>query len=160
MDSFFMVEAIKEAQKALIFNEVPIGAVIVKDNHIIARAHNMRQTTQDATAHAEILAIQEACSIAGSWRLDDCTLYVTLEPCPMCAGAVIQSRIETVVFGAFDPKGGSFGTSIDLSTIKAYNHHPVIFGGILENECAMLLKDFFASKRDAKMLPEEDHGEV
>jgi len=150
MHSEFMREAIKEAQKALLLNEVPIGALIVKDHQIIARAHNLRQTTQSATAHAEILAIQEACKAVGSWRLDECTLYVTLEPCPMCAGAAIQSRIETVVFGAYDPKGGSFGTSIDLSTIKAYNHHPVIYGGILENDCAMLLKDFFALKRGLK----------
>lgn len=150
MDSNFMLEAINEAKKALFLNEVPIGAVIVKNDQIIARAHNQRQTTQSAIAHAEILAIQEACEKVGSWRLDDCTLYVTLEPCPMCAGAVIQSRIKTVVFGAFDPKGGSFGTSIDLSIVKAYNHHPIIFGGILENDCAMLLKEFFALKRDSK----------
>ncbi|MGB7594414.1 MAG: nucleoside deaminase [Erysipelotrichaceae bacterium] len=154
MDSIFMLEAINEAKKALLLNEVPIGAVIVKDDQVIARAHNLRQTTQNATAHAEILAIQEACKVVGSWRLDECTLYVTLEPCPMCAGAVIQSRIKTVVFGAFDPKGGSFGTSIDLSTIKSYNHHPEIFGGILENDCAMLLKEFFALKRDPKTSTE------
>ena len=150
MHSIFMREAIIEAQKALHLNEVPIGAVIVKDNQIIAKAHNLRQTLQSATAHAEILAIQEACKAVGSWRLDGCILYVTLEPCPMCAGAVIQSRIETVVFGAYDPKGGSFGTSVDLSTVKAYNHHPVIFGGILEQDCALLLTDFFALKRETK----------
>jgi len=160
MHSKFMLEAIQEAKKALLLNEVPIGALIVKDDQIIARAHNLRQTMQSATAHAEILAIQEACKAVGSWHLDDCTLYVTLEPCPMCAGAVIQSRIGTVVFGAYDPKGGSFGTSIDLSTIKAYNHHPVIYGGILENDCAMLLKDFFALKRDPKVTTESDQGEV
>lgn len=154
MNSIFMLEAIKEAKKAMLLNEVPIGAIIVKDDQIIARAHNLRQTTQDATAHAEILAIQEACMVVGSWRLDECTLYVTLEPCPMCAGAAIQSRIATVVFGAYDLKGGSFGTSIDLSTIKTYNHHPEIFGGILENDCAMLLKDFFALKRDPKTTSE------
>lgn len=156
MHSVFMREAIKEAQEALQLNEVPIGAVIVKDNQIIARAHNLRHTTQSATAHAEILAIQEACKTTGSWRLDGCILYVTLEPCPMCAGAAIQSRIETVVFGAYDPKGGSFGSSIDLSTVKSYNHHPVIYGGILEYDCAMLLNDFFAVKRNPKMPPEED----
>jgi tRNA(adenine34) deaminase len=160
MHSTFMREAIKEAQKALRLNEVPIGALIVKDNQIIARSHNLRHTTQSAVAHAEILAIQEACKAVGSWRLDGCTLYVTLEPCPMCAGAVIQSRIETVVFGAYDPKGGSFGTSIDLSTVKAFNHHPVVYGGILEQDCASLLTDFFARKREAKPSTEEDQGEV
>ena len=160
MHAEFMREAIKEAFEAAKINEVPIGAVIVKNNEIIARAYNLRLTKQSATAHAEILAIQQACEKLGSWRLDGCTLYVTLEPCPMCAGAAIQSRIDTVVFGAFDPKGGSFGTSIDLSTIKAYNHHPVIYGGILEEDCAILLKDFFACKREKKVIGEEDPGEV
>ncbi|TFG84026.1 MAG: nucleoside deaminase [Erysipelotrichales bacterium] len=144
----FMREAIKEALKALELNEVPIGAVVVKDNEIIAYAHNLRQTNQIATAHAEILAIEQACKKLGSWRLDGCSLYVTLEPCPLCAGAVIQSRIDTVIFGAFDPKGGSFGSSIDLTTVKAFNHHPVIYGGILEDECAILLKNLFTQKRD------------
>ena len=160
MHSVFMREAIKEAQKAEQLNEVPIGAVIVKNNRIIARAHNLRQTRQTATAHAEILAIEAACLAVGSWRLDGCTLYVTLEPCPMCAGASILSRIETVVFGAFDPKGGSFGTSTDLSTIKAFNHHPNIYGGILESECAVMLKDFFALKREVKSDLNADAHEV
>jgi tRNA(adenine34) deaminase len=156
----FMREAIKEALKAAKLNEVPIGAIIVKNNRIIARAHNMRQTKQIATAHAEILAIEKACKKVGSWRLDGCTLYVTLEPCPMCAGAAILAHVETVVFGAFDPKGGSFGTSIDLSTIKTFNHHPVVFGGISEDLCANLLKDFFASKRLTKTSIDKEDGEV
>jgi tRNA(adenine34) deaminase len=110
----------------------------------------LRQSRQVATAHAEILAIEEACRNLNSWHLDDCTLYVTLEPCPVCAGAVIQSRINTVVFGAFDPKGGCFGTSADFATIKAFNHHPIIYGGILEDECTEILKKFFAQKRELK----------
>ncbi len=148
MDTKFMHEAILEARKALEFNEVPIGAIIVKDNEIIARAFNQRETRQTATAHAEILAIETACEKLGSWRLDGCTLYVTLEPCPMCAGATILARVDTVVFGAYDLKGGSFGSSVDLSTVKAFNHHPEIYGGILEDECVALLKDFFLHKRD------------
>jgi tRNA(adenine34) deaminase len=148
MHEIFMREAIKEAMKAKVLNEVPIGAVIVKDGKVLARGHNLRQTLQLATAHAEIIAIEEACRKLGDWRLEGCILYVTLEPCAMCAGASILSRIETVVFGAFDPKGGSFGTSVDLSTIKSYNHHPVIYGGILEDECAELMTEFFASKRE------------
>lgn len=160
MHTEFMQEAIKEARKAEDLNEVPIGAIIVKNNQIIARAHNLRQTRQMATAHAEILAIEEACLAIGSWRLDGCTLYVTLEPCPMCAGAAILSRIETVVFGAFDPKGGSFGTSVDFTTIKAFNHHPVIYGGILETECALMLKEFFAQKRGIKNDSGSETSEV
>jgi tRNA(adenine34) deaminase len=148
MHEIFMREAIKEAIKARKLNEVPIGAVIVKDGNVIARGHNLRQTRQQATAHAEIIAIEKACRKLGDWRLQGCILYVTLEPCAMCAGASILSRIETVVFGAFDPKGGSFGTNIDLSTVKAYNHHPIIYGGILEEECANLITEFFASKRE------------
>jgi tRNA(adenine34) deaminase len=148
MHEIFMREAIKEAIKARKLNEVPIGAVIVKDGNVIARGHNLRQTRQQAAAHAEIIAIEKACRKLGDWRLQGCILYVTLEPCAMCAGASILSRIETVVFGAFDPKGGSFGTSTDLSTIKAYNHRPVIYGGILEEECANLITEFFASKRE------------
>jgi tRNA(adenine34) deaminase len=148
MHEIFMREAIKEAIKARKLNEVPIGAVIVKDGNVIARGHNLRQTRQQAAAHAEIIAIEKACRKLGDWRLQGCILYVTLEPCAMCAGASILSRIETVVFGAFDPKGGSFGTNIDLSTVKAYNHHPIIYGGILEEECANLITEFFASKRE------------
>ena len=160
MDTKFMREAIQEARKALEFNEAPIGAIIVKNNEIIARAYNQRETKQMATAHAEILVIEMACEKLGSWRLDGCTLYVTLEPCPMCAGASILSRLDTVVFGAYDPKGGCFGTSLDFSTIKAFNHHPEIYGGILEDECKALLKDFFAQKRQFIMNSQGGLGEV
>lgn len=160
MHTRFMLEAIKEAKKAGAIDEVPIGAVVVKDGEIIARAHNLRQTRQIATAHAEILAIEKACRKLNTWRLEGCTLYVTLEPCPMCAGATILSRIETVVFGAYDPKGGSFGTSVDFTTIKAFNHRPVIFSGVLEEECATLLKDFFILKRNKNQSSPTENDEL
>ncbi len=160
MHTRFMLEAIKEAKKAGAIDEVPIGAVVVKDGEIIARAHNLRQTRQIATAHAEILAIEKACRKLNTWRLEGCTLYVTLEPCPMCAGATILSRIETVVFGAYDPKGGSFGTSVDFTTIKAFNHRPVVFAGVLEDECASLLKDFFILKRNKNQNGPSENDEL
>lgn len=160
MHTRFMLEAIKEAKKAQEIDEVPIGAVVVKDGKVIARAHNLRQTRQIATAHAEILAIEKACRKLNTWRLEGCTLYVTLEPCPMCAGATILSRIETVVFGAYDPKGGSFGTSVDFTTIKAFNHRPVVFAGVLEEECATLLKEFFILKRNKNQNGPSENDEL
>ena len=143
----FMKEALKEAKKALLIDEVPIGCVIVKDGKIIARGHNERETKQDATSHAELKTLQKACKKLKSWRLIGCDIYVTLEPCIMCAGAIIQSRIENVYFGAYDLKGGSFGTSINVLDAKNINHKPNIFGGILEDSCSQLLKDFFKNKR-------------
>lgn len=147
---YYMDQALKEAKKAESIDEVPIGAVIVKDDKIIARAHNLREKKQSATAHAEILAIEKACRKLKTWRLENCTLYVTLEPCPMCAGACILSRIETVVYGASDAKGGSMGSCVDLSGIKEYNHHPQIIKGIRRQECSELLKQYFRSKRKQK----------
>lgn len=144
----FMKAAIKEAMKAELKDEVPIGAVIVKNGKIIARAHNTRETKQISTHHAEINCIEKACRKLKTWRLEDCTLYVTLEPCPMCAGAIYQARIERVVFGAFDPKGGSYGSCFDLNEVKGLNHYPKIQGTILEKECADLLKLFFKRKRE------------
>ena len=143
----FMAEAIEEAKKALKKDEVPVGAVIVKDDKIIARAHNLRETENQATYHAEILCIQEACNKLGTWRLDDCDLYVTLEPCPMCAGAIINARIRSVYFGAFDPKGGACGSVIDLFRGSSFNHTPVLYAGIMEVECEKVLKDFFKRLR-------------
>lgn len=143
----FMKEALKEAKKALLIDEVPIGCVIVKDGKIIARGHNERETKQDATSHAELKTLQKACKKLKSWRLIGCDIYVTLEPCIMCAGAIIQSRIENVYFGAYDLKGGAFGTSINVLDAKNINHKPNIFGGILEDSCSQLLKDFFKNKR-------------
>lgn len=150
MKEIFMVAAIAEAKKAELIDEVPIGCVIVKDNKIIASAHNLRETLQQSTAHAEILAIEDACKKIGSWRLEDCTLYVTLEPCPMCAGAILQSRISEVVYGAKDPKGGSIESCMNMYEHKGFNHYPKYIGGICEMECAELLKSFFKQKRVSK----------
>lgn len=146
----WMKEAIKQAKKAAQKDEVPIGCVIVKDNQIIARAYNKREMKQCSTAHAEILAIEKACKKLGSWRLEDCDLYVTLEPCPMCSGAIIQSRIRNVIFGAYDPKGGCMGSNMNINDVRGFNHYPDIEGGILQDECSRLLKDFFKAKRKKK----------
>lgn len=152
MDEKFMKVALKEAIKAQIIDEVPIGAVIVYQDVIIARAHNLRESKQNSTAHAEILAINKACKKMKSWRLEDCTLYVTLEPCPMCTGAIIQSRIKRVVFGAYDPKGGCLGSCTNLMDIKGFNHYSEVEGGVLADECATLLKQFFKLKRKSKTI--------
>ncbi len=145
-----MKEAIKQAKKAAQKDEVPIGCVIVKDDQIIARAYNKREMKQCGTAHAEILAIEKACKKLGSWRLEDCDLYVTLEPCPMCSGAIIQSRIRNVIFGAYDPKGGCMGSNMNINDVRGFNHYPDIEGGILQDECSRLLKEFFKAKRKKK----------
>lgn len=145
-DEAMMREAIAEARRAAALGEAPIGAVIVREGAVIARGHNLRETGRHALAHAEILAIHHACRALGGWRLPGCTLYVTLEPCPMCAGAAINARIERVVFGAYDPKAGSFGSLVDLSKVP-YNHAPRLTGGVLEQECSALLRDFFRALR-------------
>lgn len=147
MEEKFMRAALKEAEKALLKDEVPIGCVIVKDGKIIARAHNLRETSQQSIAHAEVLAIQKACKKVGSWRLEDCSLYVTLEPCAMCSGAILLSRIDHVIYGAADPKGGCVDSCIKLYEQQGFNHYPDWKSGILELECAQLLKDFFKRKR-------------
>lgn len=146
----WMKEAIKQALKAKEKDEVPIGCVIVKDDKIISKSYNLREYMQQSIAHAEILAIQKACKKLGTWRLEDCELYVTLEPCPMCAGAIIQSRISKVIFGAYDKKGGCVETCANLFDVKEFNHHPQYIGGILEEDCSKLLKDFFKEKRNKK----------
>jgi tRNA(adenine34) deaminase len=150
LDEFFMMEAIREAQKAEELEEVPIGAVIVLDGQIIARAHNLRETNQSAISHAELLAIEEACRAAGSWRLERAVLYVTLEPCAMCAGAIMLSRIERVVYGAADPKGGCAGTFMNLLQDERFNHQSEVVSGVLEQECGQLLTNFFRSVRKRK----------
>ena len=147
----YMRAAMKEAHKAELKDEVPIGAVIVCDGKIIARTHNTRQTKQISTHHAEILCIEKACRKLNSWRLEDCDLYVTLEPCPMCAGAIQQSRIRKVVFGAYDPKGGFFGSNFNINEVKGLNHYPEVEGGILKEETAQLLKEFFKKKRERRI---------
>lgn len=146
----FMLEAIKEAKKAESIDEVPIGCIIVKDNKIIARGHNLRETKQQSIAHAEIIAIQKACKKLGTWRLEGCSLYVTLEPCPMCSGAILQSRIETVIYGANDPKGGCLESCMHMYDTKGFNHYPNVICGICIEECASLLTNFFRNKRMKK----------
>ncbi len=145
-DEDFMSLALAEAQKAAEEGEIPVGAVLVKDGKVIASAHNLREGISDATAHAEILCIREGGRILGGWRLTGCTLYVTLEPCPMCAGAVINSRLDRVVFGAYDSRAGSFGSLVNLS-LYPYNHRPVLDGGVMEEEAKALLRAFFQAKR-------------
>ena len=146
-DQVYMNLAINEAKKAFMENEVPIGCVIVYKETVIASAHNRKEQLNRATAHAEILAIEQACLLINDWRLDECVLYVTLEPCPMCAGAIYQSRIKRVVFGAFDPKGGAYGSNFDMNAIPRLNHYPIVSSGVLKEECGELLKDFFKIKR-------------
>lgn len=156
MHEYYMMEAIKEAKKARRLDEVPIGCVIVLNDKIIARAHNLRERNQLSLAHAEILAIKKACKIIGSWRLENCTLYVTLEPCPMCCGAILQSRIDKVVFGAYDPKGGCIESCMQMYETPGFNHYPETLGGVLEEECATLLKEFFKEKRRQKRANTND----
>lgn len=144
-DEIFMLEALKEAKIAAIEDEVPVGAIIVRNGEILVRAHNTREKDKNALYHAEIKAINEACKILGGWRLVGCTLYVTLEPCPMCAGAIINSRIERVVYGAPDHKAGAFGTMINLTDYPLFK--PQITSGILSTECSGILSNFFKNKR-------------
>lgn len=150
MDREFMRMAIEEAKKAEAIGEVPIGAVIVKDGKVIARAHNLRETSQNAVTHAELSAIQEACAAIGSWRLEETTLYVTLEPCPMCAGAILQSRIPRVVYGARDPKGGCVDSLYRLLNDPCFNHECEVTEGVLGDECGAMLTNFFRSLREKK----------
>lgn len=145
-DARWMHQALLEAKKAAALGEIPVGAVIVRDEQVIARAHNRRELDQDAMAHAEVLCIQQACRVLNSWRLSGCTLYVTLEPCPMCSGAIINSRLDRVVYGAKDDKAGCAGSVADLF-VMPFNHTPVIRSGILEEECTSVLSEFFETLR-------------
>lgn len=147
MDEKFMAMAIEEAYKAKKLNEVPIGAVIVQKNKVIAKGYNIRETSQLALSHAELIAIRDANQKLGSWRLEDCTLYVTLEPCQMCAGAIVQARMKRVVFGASDPKAGCAGTLMNLLDDGRFNHQVEIESGILERQCSELLTNFFRALR-------------
>ncbi|MGG3737585.1 tRNA adenosine(34) deaminase TadA [Aeribacillus pallidus] len=149
-DISYMKLAIEEAKKAEKIGEVPIGAVIVWNDQVISTAHNLRETTQDAVTHAEILAIQQACQKLGTWRLEEAELYVTLEPCPMCSGAIILSRIKRVVYGAKDPKAGCAGTLMNLLTDERFNHQAEVVSGVLEEECGLLLTSFFRKLRERK----------
>ncbi|MBQ6144112.1 MAG: tRNA adenosine(34) deaminase TadA [Clostridia bacterium] len=142
----YMKEALKEAKKAAEELEVPVGAVIVHKSEIIARGRNRRETSKNALFHAEIEAINDACKKLNSWRLINCALYVTLEPCPMCAGAIINSRISEVIYGASDPKAGSCDSVTDLFSLP-YNHKPIVTSGVLKDECAKILTEFFKNLR-------------
>lgn len=144
-----MTLAINEASRALEYDDVPIGAVIVKDGEVIARGYNKREAEGDATAHAEIVAIREACNTLGGWHLDGCEIYVTLEPCPMCMGAIVNSRIKKVIFGPKDAKAGACGSVFNFNSYPL-NHKPEIVSGVMENKGRELLSEFFANKRRNK----------
>ena len=146
-DTTFMRAAIKQAQKAYEKSEVPIGCVIVHDGKIIARGYNRRNTDRSTLAHAEITAIRKAAKKLGDWRLEDCTLYVTLEPCPMCAGAIVQARITECVIGCMNPKAGCAGSVTNLLEMDGFNHKVIVRRGILEEECSSMLKTFFRELR-------------
>lgn len=140
--------ALQQARLAPLIGEVPIGAVLVSDNHVIAAAHNYREISQDPTAHAEIIIIRKAAEQLKTWRLTDTTLYVTLEPCPMCAGAIVQARIARLVFGAWDPKAGACGSILDIPSERRLNHRVQVAGGLCEGESRELLQEFFRTKRE------------
>src|SRR6476661_5869559 len=151
-DSRWMAVAMEEARLAAEAGEVPVGAVIVRQGEVVARTHNRTVHDQDATAHAESLAIRAANAALKSWRLDGCTLYVTLEPCAMCAGAIVLARVDRVVFGAFDDKAGMAGSVGDLLRHPRLNHRPEVTGGVLEDESGALLRDFFAERRRSEFV--------
>lgn len=146
-DEHFMRLAIREAERALEHDDVPIGAVVVRDGEVIGAGHNERELRQDPTAHAEILALREAARHGGSWRVLESVLYVTLEPCAMCAGAIVLARVPRVVYGTEDPKAGAAGSVLDVLAEERLNHRPDVAGGLLREECAALLRDFFAARR-------------
>ena len=156
----YMKAAIREAKKAWALGEVPIGCVIVHDGKIIARGYNRRTVDKNVLAHAEIIAMRKACRIIGDWRLEDCTMYVTLEPCPMCAGAIVQARIPKVYIGSMNPKAGCAGSVLNLLDEKGFNHQVETEEGLLGEECSMMLKEFFKELREKrKKKKEEKAGE-
>jgi tRNA(adenine34) deaminase len=146
-DEHFMREALRQAQKADEASEVPVGAVVVREGKIIGRAHNQVELLKDATAHAEMLALTQAEAAVGDWRLTDCDLYVTKEPCAMCAGALVHTRIRRVIFGCADPVGGAAGSVINLLQMAGFNHRCDVVSGVLEDQCAIILQDFFRKRR-------------
>ena len=155
-DDYFMGEALRQAARAFEADEVPVGAVVVRAGRVIARAHNQVELLKDATAHAEMLALTQAQVAVGDWRLTECVLYVTKEPCPMCAGAMVHTRLARVVFGAPDPKGGAAGSALNLLQFPTLNHRCPITQGVREEECRSLLQSFFLGKREKKAGPEPD----
>ena len=150
MQEKFMQEALKEARKAYKKLEIPVGAVIVRDGEIIAKAHNIKEEKKDTTKHAEILAIQKASKKLGTWRLNDCEMYVTLEPCPMCAGAIIQARLKKIYIGTMDQKTGACGSVLNLLEDYKFNHTVEVENGIMKQECESMLKEFFVKLREYK----------
>ena len=146
----YMKAALKEAKKAYMLDEVPIGCVIVQDDKIIARGYNRRNTDNNTLAHAELTAIRKASKKTGDWRLEDCTMYITLEPCQMCAGAIVQSRMKDVVIGAMNPKAGCAGSILNLLQMQQFNHQVEITKGVLEEECSSMISQFFAELREKK----------
>ncbi len=150
MDQRYMKEALKQAKKADKIDEVPIGCVIVYEDKIIARAYNRRNIDKNTLAHAELLAIKKASKVLGDWRLEDCTMYVTLEPCQMCAGAIVQARIKRVVVGSMNPKAGCAGSVLNLLQMDEFNHQVELEIGVMEEECSRMLKDFFKRLREEK----------
>src|SRR6478736_4542163 len=146
-DEYFMRLALREATRALEHDDVPIGALVVRDGEVIGTGHNEREVRADPTAHAEMIALREAARAIGSWRVLDAVLYVTLEPCAMCAGAIVLARVPRVVYGCTDPKAGAAGSVLDVLAEPRLNHRPGVTGGVLQPECAQLLKDFFAARR-------------
>lgn len=146
----YMREAVKQAKKAAAIGDVPIGCVIVFDDKIIARAYNQRNKKKTTLAHAELLAIQKASKKIGDWRLEDCTMYITLEPCQMCAGAIVQARIPKVVIGAMNPKAGCAGSVLNILQVDAFNHQVEIEKGVLEEECSQMMSEFFRELREKK----------
>jgi tRNA(adenine34) deaminase len=149
-DEYFMLEALRMARKAVKADEVPVGAVVVREGKIIGRAYNQVELLKDATAHAEMLAVTQAEAAVGDWRLTDCDLYVTKEPCAMCAGALVHTRVRRVIFGCADPVAGAAGSVINLLQMATLNHRCDIASGVLENECAAILRDFFRERRGAR----------
>ncbi len=149
-DEKYMKEALKQAKKAEVNKDVPIGCVIVYQDRIIARGYNRRNIDKSSLAHAEILAIKKASKVIGDWRLEECTMYVTLEPCQMCAGAIVQARIPRVVIGCMNPKAGCAGSILNLLDVKEFNHQVEVCRGVMEDECSALMKNFFAWLRESK----------
>lgn len=149
-DIRFMKEAIKQAKKAYAIDEVPIGCVIVHKDKIIARGYNKRNTKKNTLAHAEMIAIEKACKKLGDWRVEECTMYITLEPCPMCAGAIVQARIPRVVIGTHNKKAGCAGSVLNLLQVQEFNHQVDLTEGVLQEECSQMMKDFFREMRKRK----------
>ncbi|MDE7422698.1 MAG: tRNA adenosine(34) deaminase TadA [Lachnospiraceae bacterium] len=154
-DIRFMKEAIKQAKKAYAIDEVPIGCVIVHKDKIIARGYNKRNTKKNTLAHAEMIAIEKACKKLGDWRVEECTMYITLEPCPMCAGAIVQARIPRVVIGTRNKKAGCAGSVLNLLQVQGFNHRVDLTEGVLQEECSQMMKDFFREMREKKMSQEK-----